>query len=439
MTPLIQRPESIRIIRQAYSSGTLDPVDLLERFLQRCDEVEDRVQAWIIFDKDSALQQARECARRQRAGEALGPLHGIPFAVKDVIDIAGLPTRAGSRSREFSGPARADAAIVTALRAAGAIIVGKVHTTEYAFFEGPPPTRNPWDIRRTPGGSSSGSAAAVAAGMVVASLGTQTAGSVVRPAAYCGIAAFKPTSQTGSTYGVVPFAPSFDTVGWFAARVTDVADIALGLEPQRYRARPAPTQLRIGIVRDELLENASPDVMSNVEEVICKLSSAGHVVEDVRCRPGLNTLNTQHRVMLEYEIGRIYAELPGLPAGQVNQALLDAIARGGNIRLDAYARAREGIQEAQSQVWGDWSTYDAVMFPAAPGVAPLGMKTGDPSFIVPFTALAGPITTVPTGFGEEGMPLGMMVCARPYTDGDLLQASLCIAEAIEVAPVPTQA
>lgn len=431
MSQLTHNHGSIRAIRQAYVRGELDPVDVVASCLRRCDEVEDQVQAWIIQDRESALEQACECARRLREGEALGPLHGIPFAIKDVIDIAGLPTRAGSRSRESIGPAPADAAIVSALRAAGAIIMGKVHTTEYAFFEGPPPTRNPWDIRRTPGGSSSGSAAAVAVGMAMASLGTQTAGSVVRPAAYCGVAAFKPTSQTGSTYGVVPFAPSFDTVGWFAPRMMDVAEIALALEPLRYQVAAAPTRLRIGVVRDVLLQKASADVVSNLDEVIGKLKAAGHEVEEVQCKPGLASLNAQHRNMLEYEIGRIYAELRELPPGLVNQALLDAIDRGARMKLGDYSRARASIQAAQCQVWGDWAACDAVIFPAATGVAPLGMKTGDPSFIVPFTALAGPIATIPCGLGEEGMPLGIMVSSRPHTDGALLQAALCIASVIE--------
>lgn len=434
MRPLQQTLGSIRAIHQAYLSGAFDPVDVIEHCLRRCDDVEDSVQAWTILERDNALQQARHRAQQLRAGDTTGPLHGIPFAIKDVIDMAGLPTRAGSRSRQSIGPARADAAIVSALRAAGAIIVGKVHTTEFAFFDGPPPTRNPWDTSRTPGGSSSGSAAAVAAGMVSASIGTQTAGSVVRPAAYCGIAAFKPTTQLGSMYGVVPFAPSFDTIGWFAQRMHDVADIAVGLEPQRYQVPPAPRRLCIGVVRDPLLEKASADVLSNVEKAISQLTSAGHDVEDVQCQPGLHALNEHHRCMLEYEIGRIYGDLLQLPDGQVNQALLDAIARGANIAVDAYASARAGIQEAQGHVWSDWSSYDAVIYPAAPTVAPVGMKTGDPSFIVPFTALGGPIATLPTGFGEAGMPLGMMVTAQPDTDGALLQAALRIAEAIEVEP-----
>ena len=154
-------------------------------------------------------------------GRIRSPLHGVPVAIKDVIDVAGWPTRAGSATRANAKAATIDAYVVTQLRAAGAIIVGKAHTTEFAYFDGPPPTRNPHNLLRTPGGSSAGPAAVVAAGMVPLSLGTQTAGSVSRPAAYCGIAAFKPSTRSWSSFGVVPFAPSFDTVGVFGHRVAD--------------------------------------------------------------------------------------------------------------------------------------------------------------------------------------------------------------------------
>jgi Asp-tRNA(Asn)/Glu-tRNA(Gln) amidotransferase A subunit family amidase len=175
------------------------------------------------------MAQAVKLGKAASAGR--GPLHGIPIAIKDVIDVVGLPTRAGSRTREHIAPSASDATIVARLRTAGAIVVGKAHTTEFAYFDGPPPTRNPHDLARTPGGSSSGPAAVVAAGMVPLSIGTQTAGSVCRPAAYCGIAAFKPSTLAWPTFGVVPFAPSFDTVGVFGYRTADATAVARVLMP----------------------------------------------------------------------------------------------------------------------------------------------------------------------------------------------------------------
>ena len=432
MTPLAHDAGSIPALQQAYANGTLDPVALLEQCLSRCDAVEPQVQAWEVLDRDACLRQARDSAARLRSGQSLGPLDGIPVAIKDVIDVAGLPTKAGSRTREQQAPAAADADIVSALHAAGAVIMGKVHTTEFAYFDGPPPTRNPWDTARTPGGSSAGPAAAIAAGMALASIGTQTAGSVVRPAAYCGIAAFKPSTHTVSTYGVVPFAPSFDTVGWFAHRMDDVAAVARAIDPWRFRPQTAQSRLRIGIVRDALLDQAHENVLRNLSQLTEKLREAGHTVEDIASAQGLMRLNERHRTLLEYETSRVHRALLAAPAGQVTKSLLDTITRGADIGAEAYARARADIMRAQCEVWKDWGRYDAVIFPAAPAVAPIGMATGDPAFIVPFTALGGPIATIPTGIGEAGMPLGLMVTAAPGTDGALLQTALRVAEAIEL-------
>ena len=205
-------PGRLTRLAQAMRDGATDPARLLEACLRRIDAVEHQVHGFCLLDRERARAQAERLRAEAAAGRWRGPLHGIPVAIKDVIDVAGWPTRAGSRTRVSVPPSTGDAIVVAQLRAAGAIVVGKVHTTEFAYFDGPPPTRNPHDLTRTPGGSSCGPAAVVAAGMVPLSLGTQTAGSVSRPAAYCGIAAFKPSTSSWSTFGVVPFAPSFDTV-----------------------------------------------------------------------------------------------------------------------------------------------------------------------------------------------------------------------------------
>ena len=204
-----------------------------------------QVQAWIHVLADEAIATARALDDERRKTGPRSLLHGIPVAVKDVIDVAGLPTRANSRSRADAPPAMLDATVVAHLRASGAIILGKVHTTEYAYFESVPPTRNPHDLTRTPGGSSAGSSAAVAAGMVPLALGTQTAGSVNRPAAYTGIGAFKPSTRAISTTGIVPLAPSFDTVGAFGATPQDAVLLAAGYAPEQLRLDdPDPRRCR---------------------------------------------------------------------------------------------------------------------------------------------------------------------------------------------------
>ena len=223
-------PGALSELRDGMQAGRTDPVRLLQRYLARIDAVEGRVQGWRIVDRDGAMAQAAKL-RKELATGTPGLLYGIPVAIKDIIDVAGFPTRAGSRTRDHIAPSGGDATIVARLRAAGAVIVGKAHTTEFAYFDGPPPTRNPHDLARTPGGSSGGPAAVVASGMVPLSIGSQTAGSVNRPAAYCGIAAFKPSTLAWPTFGVVPFAPSFDTVGVFGYRTTDATAAARALMP----------------------------------------------------------------------------------------------------------------------------------------------------------------------------------------------------------------
>ena len=184
---LIQNPGHIRDLSAAMAKGEITAEALVRRYLDRIAAVDGQVKAWIHVLADAALAEARALDAERKAGRLRGPLHGIPVGIKDVIDVRGLPTRANSPSRADIAPASADATVVAHLRAAGAIILGKLHTTEYAFFQSLPPTRNPWDVARTPGGSSAGSGAAIAAGMVPLALGTQTAGSVNRPAAYTGV------------------------------------------------------------------------------------------------------------------------------------------------------------------------------------------------------------------------------------------------------------
>ena len=259
---LVTDPGSVEEIAHAIQSGRTDPLALLEASLCRIDAVEKDVHGWCLLDRERALAQAHVLRQEAETGRIRSALHGLPIAVKDVLDVAGLPTRAGSKTRADIAPSTIDAHVVTRLRVAGAIILGKAHTNEFAYFDGPPPTRNPHNLAHTPGGSSAGPAALVAAGMVPLSLGTQTAGSVSRPAAYCGIAAFKPSTRGWSSFGLVPFAPSFDTVGVFGHRVSDVVAAARVLTPPYLRQceAAAPSPLSIGFIDDPITEAASAAV-----------------------------------------------------------------------------------------------------------------------------------------------------------------------------------
>src|SRR5437867_10718141 len=271
--------------------GTLSPVALVEACLERIRALDGTLEAWVHVDEKGALAVARERARESERAAVRGPLHGIPFTVKDIFDVAGLPTTAGARAFAHRRPGE-DAASVALLRAAGAIVLGKTHTTQFAYRD-PAPTRNPWNRAHTPGGSSSGSAAAVAARMVPLALGSQTVGSVLRPAAYCGVVGLKPTPGLVSAVGVVPLAWSLDHVGVLCRAVEDAA-LALAIMAGHDAADPhsvpmplddyvgavaSPAAPRLGVLRP-LVERAEPDNRAQIDSTLKALRAAGVQVED---------------------------------------------------------------------------------------------------------------------------------------------------------------
>lgn len=432
---LASDPGSIALAGSRLASKSTTARDLVDASLARIAIVDARVQGWCSIDRQGARTEASVLDDEAARGQLRGPLHGIPVAIKDVIDVARWPTRAGSATREHVPPATGDAQIVAALRAAGAVILGKAHTTEFAYFDGPPPTRNPHNLAHTPGGSSAGPAAVVAAGMVPLSVGTQTAGSVSRPAAYCGIAAYKPSTQSWSAHGIVPFAPGFDTPGLFAHRVADVAIAARALMPA-FLVRPvaAPqTTLRVGILEDPVLEASSAAVTDSIRAASEKIAAAGHSVAPIRSPAPLAKITDWHKIMIEYELARVHPQLADAPTADVTPALRDAVLRGRAISDSTYIEARRAIDQARESFWSALHSFDALVFPAAPDGAPVGVKTGDPRFIVPFTAFGGPIISVPIAMTGERLPLGLMLLGAPGTDWQLLHVSEQLAPAIELA------
>ena len=227
-------PGRVDALAQQIRDGVLSPVDLVQHCIDRIDAVEPQVEAWRELCTDTAFAEAKNLEQEIETGLIRGPLHGIPVGVKDIIDVKGVPTRCNSKSRADIGPATADAEVVAALRTAGAIILGKTHTTEFAFRD-PSPARNPHNLAHTPGGSSSGSGAAVGAGMVPVALGTQTMASVNRPAAYCGIAAYKPSTRLMPGGGVAPLSYLYDTVGYYGWNVGDAATVFETICPSHAR------------------------------------------------------------------------------------------------------------------------------------------------------------------------------------------------------------
>jgi aspartyl-tRNA(Asn)/glutamyl-tRNA(Gln) amidotransferase subunit A len=271
--------------------------------------------------------------------------------------------------------------------------------------------------------------------MAPASLGTQTAGSVVRPAAYCGIAAFKPTGQNMSTHGVVPLAPAFDTLGWFGHRFSDVAAIGTALHAQRFLAPARPDRLRVALVDDALFADASPAVADSLDRAAQTLGRARHRIGRISAPVPLADTIAAHKTVLEYELSRLHGHLATEHAQVLSPGWLAAIERGLRIGDKDHLAARAFIQQAQKACWAAWADWDLLLVPAAPDTAPAGMPTGDPRYIIPFTALGGPISTLPVSHSTNGLPLGVMLCGRPGSDAALIADALMVASAIEAPRV----
>jgi aspartyl-tRNA(Asn)/glutamyl-tRNA(Gln) amidotransferase subunit A len=335
-----------------------------------------------------------------------------------VIDVAGVPTRANCLARADLPPAAADATVVAHLRAAGAVIIGKTHTTELAYFESVPPTRNPHDLSRTPGGSSAGSAAAVASGTVPLALGTQTAGSVNRPASYCGVGAFKPSTLAIAGVGVVPLAPSFDTVGAFGGSAADAALLVAGYAADHLRFRAANAgDSRIAVLRDPLLDRAGAETKGALALLAKRLDAAGLPIEDLGSPVPLENVLREQRVVMLAELGRQHGQLP---REQLAPRLAEAIETGLAITDAQYHHALRALGAMRARFWANFDAADIILLPSAPAVAPVGTATGDPSFVSPITALGGPAASVRAGLcAESGMPVGAMPATKPGTDARL--------------------
>lgn len=421
MTALVGERWRVPDLAQAMRDGALTASSLVETCLARIQDVDQEVRAWITVMGEEALAAARELDREREAGRVRGPMHGIPFAVKDVIDVAGQPTRANSPSRATQAPATTDATVVTHLRSAGAIVLGKVHTTEFAYFESVPPTRNPHDTTRTPGGSSAGSAAAVAAGMVPLALGTQTAGSVNRPAAYCGIGAFKPSTLAIGGAGTVPLAPSFDTVGAFGATAADAALMAAAFASDHLglaRAAAHTSVPQIVVLEDPLIDSlCTLSCQFALSDLAGRLSGAGLQVRTAASPVSFEAVLAAHRTVLLAELGRHHARAP---SNRVAPRLAHDIAEGLAIPDREHHEALRTLSHFRDTFWSSFAPNDLLLMPAAPDVAPKGMATGDPRLVIPATALGGPIAGFRCGpDAATSMPLGAMLMAAPGADARL--------------------
>jgi Asp-tRNA(Asn)/Glu-tRNA(Gln) amidotransferase A subunit family amidase len=420
--------------------GTISSEQLVEACLARIREVDERVQAWAFLDPDHALAQARAADAWRSEGQPTGPLHGVPVGIKDIFDTADMPTEYGSALYAGRMPFR-DATVVAMLRSAGAVIMGKTVTTEFAYFF-PGKTRNPHNHEHTPGGSSSGSAAAVAAGMVPLALGSQTNGSVIRPAAFCGVLGFKPTHGLISRYGVFTLSRTLDHVGLFARSVDDVALLTEQLvgydegDPDtRPRARipfvqvaaeepPLPPML--AFVKTPYWERTDEETKAGFTELIEHL---GDRVEELELFPSAVEAWEWHRTIMGAEMAANLEHEWGKGRDRLSESLRAQIERGREVRAIDYQRAIARIRPIhESFVELFEQRYDAILTPAATGTAPAGLdSTGDPVFCTLWTLCGMPAISLPLLEGTDGLPLGVQLVGPRDGDARLLRTARWLA------------
>jgi Asp-tRNA(Asn)/Glu-tRNA(Gln) amidotransferase A subunit family amidase len=407
----------------------LDPLDLLERCLEQIARFDEQVRAWVIVNKEGARREAETLAAEARRGQLRGPLHGLPIGIKDIIDVAGWPTRAGSPLWEDRAPAEQDAPIVAGLRSAGAIILGKTVTVEFACFD-PSPTRNPWNLDHSPGGSSSGSAAAVALGTYPGAVGTQTGGSLVRPATYCGIATLKPTYGTLSTDGVVPVSYHLDHPGPMARCVDDLALMfrcMAGIAGEAPATPPgsgaATGPPKLGLVAQFFMDEADPPVRGITEAALARLSEAGAEIAPVSFRGGFEQVRAMHRRLMAVEAAAYHrAQFAGHRAryGPLIRGLLD---EGLKIPAVDYADALAWQRDFAPQVEVLLDGVDALVMPATDTPSPPLSEntTGTPKFQAPWSCAGLPVVSIPCGLTPEGLPAALQLVAPRGGDARLLQ------------------
>ncbi|MGE0758859.1 MAG: amidase [Pirellulaceae bacterium] len=395
----------------------LTSAEVLEFCLAQIEQHESQVRAWVMIDERGARAEAARLDELARTGQIVGPLHGMPIGIKDIIDVAGWPTRAGSPLR-VNHVATEDAELVGRLRRAGAIILGKTVTTEFAGFD-PPPTRNPWNLDHTPGGSSSGSAAAVALQMCVAAIGTQTGGSIVRPAAYCGVVGLKPTLFSISVDGVVPLSPNLDHAGPLARSVADAAVLYDVLQRLNMPV-PSGRAPRLSWLKGFFWEQADDDVRRVTEQALRKL---GDLVEirDWRGLPdSFRDVHLHHRCIMATDAAEFHRESFQAHRDQYGPKIGALIQEGLDMAAVDYARSLRMQRQFATQFQNALGTAILVT-PATTTVAPHGGgSTGDPAFNAPWSFAGVPTVTIPCGLAPNGLPCGLQLVAAKLDEQSLL-------------------
>lgn len=402
------------------AAGEITSSALMEACLQRIAEREPEVGAFQAIDPDTALAAAAEADRAPRGGI----LHGVPFAAKDIIDTVDYPTGWGSPAYEGIRPAR-DASCIQMLKDAGALLVGKTVTTEFACFH-PGKTANPHRLDRSPGGSSSGSAAAVADGMVPLALGSQTAGSLIRPGAYCGVVAYKPTHGSFDLSGVMGLAPSLDTLGGLARSVDDLMLMRRVLTPNAAprQARGDGWRPRVALMRGPNWSDGTMEMRDTCQRAMARLADAGAVVGELSTSPGSEELVMHQKTIMAYETARSRIFEYRAKRAQISDGFAGLVETGIATGHAEYREALIAAERARFVHDQQFLEFDTILVPAAHGEAPQGLHaTGDPLFSRAWTLLHAPCVSIPFGMGPMGLPMAVQLVGKRNDDAAFLESA----------------
>ena len=403
---------------------------LVRACLSRIAERDLALGAWMVVDADGALEQARAWDKARTLGDKVPALAGVPIGVKDNIETADLPTGYGSEIYAGHRPV-ADAASVAQARNAGAIVLGKTVSTEFAYYS-PGKTVNPHNAEHTPGGSSQGSAAAVAAGMVPLAFGTQTAGSIIRPAAYCGVVGYKPSWGLIPRAGVKLLSDWLDTVGVFARDVEDAAFFVAGLTARPgLKSEGAPGPYTIAVLREPYPGEAEPEAVATLDRAAEALRKAGHTIVDLPTPKALQPIPRLQRLVMAYDMDKSLGHERRHFENSLSPILKAYLDEGRGTAARAYDAAIATTRETMRDIEAVFGAADVILSPSAAGEAPKGLHaTGDPAFNRIWTQLQLPCLTLPAGSGPNGLPVGVQLAARSGQDALLLAVALATETAL---------
>jgi aspartyl-tRNA(Asn)/glutamyl-tRNA(Gln) amidotransferase subunit A len=428
----MENPLTLLAASAAIRHGDLTPLELVADCLSRINRFDAHVSAWVTVAAAEAFQTAETLTRELADGKNRGPLHGIPLGIKDVVDVAGMPTRCGSPVTD-PAPAVRDATVVARLRSAGAIILGKTVTTEFACFD-PSPTRNPWNVDHTPGGSSSGSAAAVALGMCLGAIGSQTGGSITRPASYCGVSGCKPTFGGVSRDGVLPVSFHLDHVGAMARTAADCAVLMgaiFGDDPRDPASSPrgalpsggepfVDEPFQLGVLRPFFFAGADAEIARLTDDALAAIRKRGAQLFELPLPAGFDQVHVMHRRLMACEAAQFHQSRFGAPRAGYGPKMAALIAEGLEVSMADYQQALRHQVAFGHAVARTLAGFDALVTPATPAAAPGLESTGDPSFNSPWSHAGVPTVSIPCAVTAAGLPVALQLIGPAWSESQLL-------------------